>query len=189
MTTGLWIGVIIVALAVLTETLVFWKRRTFLKAKEQCFRFHDFRDRLQLFTIEGKIRADSNVYGFLLLTINIAIRNAGVIKLSQLLDVSRSVKSSKEHEFSKLQADIREYPKEVQELASEVLDKFAWMLVANDDLTVWLFKGLRILTEVTNEAVVKCVKWVVSRIAPVHVRVVREANEYARLGQRLARSY
>jgi hypothetical protein len=189
MTTGLWIGVIIVALAVLTETLVFWKRRTLLKAKEQRFRFHDFRDRLQMLTIEGKIRPDSNVYGFLLLTINIAIRNAGVIKLSQLLDISRSVKSSGDHEFGKLQADILEYPREVQELSSEVLNKFAWMLLANDDLAVWLFKGLNKLTEVTNEAVVRCAKWVVSRIVPVRVRVVREANEYARLGQRLARSY
>jgi len=189
MTTGLWLAVIIVALAVLTETLVFWKRRTLLKAKEQCFRFHDLRDRLQLLNLEGKIRPDSNVYGFLLLTINIAIRNAGVIKMSQLLEISRSVKSSEGHEFGKLQADIGQYPKEVQELASEVLNKFAWMLVANDDLTVWLFKGLRILTEVTNEAVVRGVKWVVSRIVPNHVRVVREANEYARLGQRLARSY
>jgi hypothetical protein len=121
------------------------------------------------------------------MTVNIAIRNAGVMKLRDLIEITKTVK--KETDDEKLEDHIREYPTEVQTLASEVCSAFAWMLVANDDLTVWLFKGFAILTHLTNEAVVKCVKWIVARLAPSRVAVVRAANDYSRLGQRLAPSY
>jgi hypothetical protein len=45
------------------------------------------------------------------------------------------------------------------------------------------------LTQLTNDAVVKCVKWIVARLVPSRVAVVRAANDYDRLGQRLAPSY
>ena len=190
MIIGLWIALIGVLLAILTETLVFWKRRGALRAKEQCFKFHDFRDRLQVLAIEHKIEPGSDLYRFLLMTTNIAIRNAGLIKLSELLNIARSVKRQVDgNEFSKIQGEMKNYPKDVQALASEIFESFAWMLVSNDDVSVWLFKGLKILTKVANEAAIKCVKFVASKIAPTHVAVVREANDFDRLGQRLARSY
>lgn len=187
MMTGLWVAFIFILLAILTETLVFWSRRALLKKNAQCFKFHDFRDRLQVLTITGKILPSSELYNFLLLTVNLAIRNAGVIKLSDLLEISKTVQ--KETDGGRLQDQIRGYPTEVQALASEVCSSFAWMLVANDDLTELLFKGLGILTQLTNDAVVKCVKWIVARVAPSRVAVVRTANDYNRLGQRLAPSY
>jgi hypothetical protein len=189
MTMGLWMALIASLLAILIETLVFWKRRRMLKEKEQCFRFHDLRDRLQLLALEHQIDPNSKLHNFLLSMINIAIRNAGVIKLSALLDVSRIVKNEAGSGDDSLQADIRSHTKDVQALASEVFASFSWMLVVNDDLTFLLFKGLRILTAIANDAVVACVKSVVSKIAPKHVQVVREANDFDRFGQRLARSY
>lgn len=186
MTMGLWVAVIFLLLAALIETLVFRKRRVQLRRNTQSFYFHDFRDRLQLLAIAGKIRSDSEPYTFLLFTINVAIRNAGEFKLRHLVDMSRSVKE--EGELDQLKTDLEKYPIEVQTLASEVLSRFAWMLVANDDLTVWLFKGLGMLTKPTNEAVVTCVKWIVARLVPQHVQVVREANYYEQMGQRLAPS-
>jgi hypothetical protein len=187
---GLWIAIIGALFAMLTETVVFWKRREFLKTKEQCFKFHDLRDRLQVLTIEHKIETHSKLHDFLLSMINIAIRNAGVIKLSELVDISQSVKKEADDStFSTIQTEIGSHPDDVQTLASEVFDNFAWMLVANDDLTVWLFKGLIMLSKIANEAVVRFVKLFVSKVAPEHAQVVREANDFARLGQRLARSY
>jgi|SRR5579862_1794050 len=186
MMTGLWVVFIFILLAILTETLVFGTRRALLKKNEQCFKFHDFRDRLQLLTLAGKIRPDSELHNFLLMTVNVAIRNAGVFKLRDLLEITKTVNKETDE---KLQDHIREYPTEVQALASEVCSSFAWMLVANDDLTAWLFKGLGILTQLTNDAVVKCAKLVVARLAPSRVAVVRTANDYDRLGQRLAPSY
>lgn len=190
MTMGLWLALIASLLAILIETLVFRKRRRMLKEKEQCFRFHDLRDRLQLLAIEHQIDPNSKLHHFLLSMINIAIRNAGVIKLSALLAVSRTVKNEAgSGDYDSLQADIRSHTKDVQALASEVFASFSGMLVVNDDLTFLLFKGLRILTAIANDAVVACVKSVVSKIAPKHVQVVREANDFDRFGQRLARSY
>lgn len=187
MMMGLWVAFTFLLLAVLTETLVFRSRRALLKKNAQCFQFHDFRDRLQLLTIAGKIQPDSEPYKFLMFTINVAIRNAGEFKLRHLVDMSHAVK--RETNEQKLQDHIGEYPTEVQALASEVCSSFARMLVANDDLAVWLFKGLSLLTKIANEAVVRCVKLIVVRLAPQHVQVVREANDYDRLGKRLAPSY
>jgi hypothetical protein len=175
MMTGLSVGLIFILLAFLTEMLVFGNRRALLKRQEQCFKFHDFRDGLQLLTISGKIRPNSELHDFLLVTVNVAIRNAGVIKLRDLIEITKTVK--KETDGDKLQDQIRNYPTEVQALASEICSSFAWMLVANDDLTAWLFKGLGILTQLTNDAVVKCVKWIVGRLAPSRVAVVRAAND------------
>jgi len=189
MTMGLWIAILTTLLAMLMETIVFHKRRRMLKEKEQCFRFHDLRDRLQLLAIEHKIDPHSKLHDFLLSMINIAIRNAGLIKLSALLDVSRIVKKEAGSGNDSLQADIGAHAKDVQALASEVFASFSWMLVVNDDLTFLLFKGLRVLTAIANEAVVACVKSVVSKIVPEHVQIVREANDFDRFGQRLAQSY
>jgi hypothetical protein len=189
MTMGLSVAVIATLLAMLVETMVFWRRRAALKAKEQSFSFHDLRDRLQLLSIERKIDQHSQPYRFLMAMINIAIRNAGVIKMSEILEMSRKVKNADGKEFEKLQAEISAYPNDVQALASEVFGRFAWMLVVNDDLTYWLFKSLKVLTKVTNAAVVGCVKWMIAKIVPRRVQVVREANEFDKLGHRLSPSY
>jgi hypothetical protein len=187
MTMGLWAAVTFLLLASLTETIVFRKRRALLRKNAQYFQFHDLRDRLQLLTIAGKIQPASEPYRFLMFTINVAIRNAGEFKLRHLVDMSQTVKQETDGE--ELADLIRQYPTEVQALASEVYGRFAWMLVANDDIAVWLFRGFSSLTKIANEAVVKCVKSVVARLVPQHVQVVREANDYRRLGQRLAPSY
>src|SRR5208282_2557351 len=118
MMTGLWVVFIFILLAILIETLVFGNRRALLRKKEQCFRFHDFRDRLQLLTIAGKIQPGSQLHDFLLMTVNVAIRNAGVFKLRDLIEITKAVRS--ETDDKKLQDHIREYPTEVQALASEV---------------------------------------------------------------------
>jgi hypothetical protein len=189
MTMGLWAAITFLLLASLIESVVFRKRRMTVKRNAQCFKFHELRDKLQLLTVQGKIRIGSRLHGFLMFTINVAIKNAGVIKLSDVAKISRMVKSEADGEFEKLQRDTETHSSEVQALASEVCGSFAMMLVTNDDLTALLFKGLGILTELTNDAVVGCVKWTVSKMAPNHVQVVREANDYSRLGQRLAPSY
>lgn len=189
MITGLWMAMVAALLGTLVETAIFWKRRQGLNAKEQCFRFHDLRDRLQLLSIEHKIEQNSPAYRFLLTMINVAIRNAGVIKLSEVLDMSQKVKNADGKEFEKLQGEIGSYSKDVQELASEVFGKFAWMLVVNDDVTYWLFRGLKILTKITNAAVVTCAKAVAAAITPKRAQVVREAYEFDQLRKRLAPSY
>jgi hypothetical protein len=189
MMIGLWVALTFLLLAMLTETIVFHERRALVKRNAQCFKFHELRDRLQLLVIQSKIQPGSDLYSFLLFTINVAIKNAGVIKLSDVVSISRMVKREADGEFTKLQRDTEKHSAEVQALASEVCGRFAMMLVANDDITVLLFKGLGILTNLTNEAFVACVKWIVAKLAPKYVQVVREANDYERLGQSLSPSY
>jgi hypothetical protein len=189
MMMGLWAALTFLLFAMLAETIILHRRRVLVKKNAQCFKFHELRDRLQLLVIQGKIQPGSEPYDFLLFTINIAIKNAGIIKLSDVVSISRMVKREADGEFDKLQRDTERHSAEVQALASEVCGRFAMMLVANDDVTALLFKGLSILTKLTNEAFVACVKWIVAKLAPKYVQVVREANDYDRLGQRLAPSY
>lgn len=190
MITGLWIAIIACLLVVLIQTLVLEKHRGLLRTREQCFGFHELRDRLQLLAVDKKIDVRSQSYQFLWNSINISIRNAGVMKLSELLRISQLLKREVEsNTFKEVQEELRSHPAEVQALASEIFTSFAHMLVVNDDLTYWLFKGLGVLTRIANEAVVKCVKVIAKKLAPRRVEVVREANIYDRIGQRLVPSY
>jgi hypothetical protein len=153
MTIGLWVAIVTLLLALASESIVFWRRRTLLRTKEQRFRFHDLRDRLQLLVIEHKLEPGTRLHHFLLATINLAIRNAGVLKLREIIALSRSVKKEArgENTFVTLQAEIVRQPKEVQALSAEVFNSLAAMLIVNDSLTSLLFQGLGFLTKIAND--------------------------------------
>src|SRR5260221_14071749 len=80
-----------VLIAISLGTLLLYKYERRLKLKGQSFRFHELRDKLQLLAIDGKIQKTSQLYEFLLFTINLAIKNAGLMKLSQLLGLSKAI--------------------------------------------------------------------------------------------------
>jgi hypothetical protein len=74
--TTLLVAVLSTLLAAFVQAAILDKRRILLRAKEQCFRFHELRDALQILAIEGKIKQDSRIYQFLMFMINVAIKNA-----------------------------------------------------------------------------------------------------------------
>src|SRR5260370_11076864 len=112
-----------------------------LKAREQCFKFHELRDRLQVIAVEGKIEIGSETYQLLLFIINLSIRNAGVMKLSEILKAAKAIEkrvnaSTSERVF----ADIRSHNQEVQHLSAVVFDALPRMLISNDAGTLLFAK-------------------------------------------------
>jgi hypothetical protein len=182
--TAILIAILSALLAGLIQVVILDRRRILLRAKEQCFRFHELRDMLQILAIEGKIKQESRIYQFLFFMINVAIRNAGVMKLSDLLRMSKTVKTEVEGPgFEAVTRELRSYPAEVQILASDVFNTFAKMLVVNDDLTFLLFN---IATNIANIAAVQIVKSIAKTLTPQRAEVVRQARSYRLLGQRMA---
>jgi hypothetical protein len=183
---SLWVTAIALMLAALVQSLVIGKKYASLRTLEQRFRFHELRDHLQLLAVEKQIATESQVYRFLLSTINLSIHNAGNMKLSELLRISQAMKQRvRSSAFEEVQEELKISAPEVRVLASDVFTSFALMLVVNDDITYWLFQGFRLLTRVANEAVIRCVRIVASKLALRRVEVVREATDYDHLGQRL----
>jgi hypothetical protein len=193
--TGLLVAIVAALLAALIQAAILERRKGLLRAKEQCFKFHELRDKLQILAVDGKINRNSAVYDFLLHTINLSIRNAGFMKLGELLQMSSALKKEVESQaFVSVASEMRSATPEVQLVASEVFDTFAKMLVANDDFTYWIFAALEVTTKVANSAPARgflsvnrmVFKSIVQALSPRRAEVVREARGYQRLGRRIA---
>lgn len=186
-----WIVAVVAALlAALIQGVVFRKYERHARTKEQCFRFHELRDTLQALALERKIDTCSRSYQMLFGIINFAIQNAGAAKLSDMLTISRTMKRNMEsNAFQELRDSLKSYPPEVQSLASGVFTTFAQMLVANDDITYWLFMVLERLTAVINLTALYSLKYAMRLLSPKRAEVVHEATRYRRLGRILAHSH
>ncbi len=190
MTTALQIAVLGALLAGLIQAVILDRGRPRLRLKEQFFKFHELRDKLQALAMDGKIRPDSMPYRILFTIINLSIRNPGVMKLRDVLKMSNTVKHQVEgNTFEQLQAELRSYPAEAQALASDVFSTFALMLVVNDDITYWLFALLKSVAKLTNAGMIRLLKLLAKTLSPKRIQIVREARNYERLGRRLVPSF
>jgi hypothetical protein len=165
-------------------------REPALKAKEQAFRFHELRDRLQALFVEGYIEIDSLTYQFLVFSLNLSIRNAGKMKLTELLEMAKIVeKRVNKLTFDEIRADIQLHDVQVQQLAAEFFKAFAWMLVSNDRIISVMAFVLRAVAEKLNEALIKPIRQIAQRILPERAEALAEARKYERWGRLLSPSF
>jgi len=135
---GLIFGLVVLSIAVTCERGVLARNATRHRIDEQAFRFHGLRDRLQTFVAEGRLAPTSLTCDFLMRMINFAIRNAGVIRLRDLVEMASDVeKEVKETRFEAICADIQQHDSDVQQLAAEFFLTFTSVLVSND----WLVRA------------------------------------------------
>lgn len=111
------------------------RRSSSLRAKEQAYKFHSIRDELQLLAAEKRIDVSSRSYEFLIYVLNFSIRNAGVVKIREIIALSEKIrKDTSGNQFSNIMDEIKKSDVQVQKLAQEFFQTFAWMLISNDRL-------------------------------------------------------
>lgn len=163
-----------------------------LRAREQAYQFHTLRDELQLFAAGGRIETSSLAYSFLIQSLNLAIRNAGLLKLREILELSERVRKTIEKtNFEAIYDDIQRHDSAVRELAGRVFFAFATMLIAND----WLVSaGLNMRRRIlTSWGIIKpIIKFADSLataflnvFAPTKVQAVDQARLYRNWAERL----
>lgn len=189
---GLLIGLASLAFAVCIQRVFLGNLNAKLRAKEQAFKFHALRDEVQRAVAEGRLDRSSLTYNFLIRMLNFAIRNAGVMKLREILEISEKVKSSVEtSQFSRIAADVQKHDAEVQQITQKFFFAFAHMLIAND----WIVQGgVKAATVVSTSLMVikplaqafnKGMSALCGVITPTKAKAVREAQWYYDRGNRL----
>jgi hypothetical protein len=166
-------------------SLTLQHRVPMLRAKEQAFRFHALRDQLQLLAVEGRISTTSVGYKGLLRMLNIAIRNAGLMKLGEMLRTAESAKDTIDNKptFEKFEEDIQRHDAAIQQLASDCFSAYVYMLISNDSL-------VRVAFMLANWTVVKPVfrhlRRLLTQLVPTHTEAVDLARWYSSIGGRFA---
>lgn len=180
------IALISTAVAIFFGMAILYKYQRRIATNEQSFRFHELRDKLQLLAIDQKIDRKSPVYEFLLFTINLAIKNAGTMKLSQLLRLSDAIgKRMNANAAHQMIADIQRQDQEVQQLSADVFESLSHMLISNDQFMFFLAKAMEISTNRLKGAARNAIKGAARIIMPDHTEAVRAALNYRQLGDTL----
>lgn len=173
-------------LAMTMGTLILRKHARPAKYREQSFRFHDLRDRLQVLAVEGKIDRGSSAYDFLEFTINLAIRNAGVMKLSEVLRLSKTIESRMAVKKTEdVFASFRRQDEQVQNLAADVFNSLGVMLISNDDLTYVLAKVVELGANKVKGLARLAVKKIASVVFPERSAALSEAKKFRHWGSAL----
>jgi hypothetical protein len=180
-------GLVATLLGLLIVFRMLENRESFLRARGYAFKFHEMRDRLQMATIEGKIGKTSVAYEFLQGSLNLAIRNAKEMRLSQVIELSRAVeKNADDDGFTKILEDIQRYGPEVRKLYDEFFQALIFMLISNDRITSLMFNGARFMAEALNHATMRKVKSFGEWLFPEHAEAVFEARRYQRWKRRMS---
>jgi|SRR6185437_857903 len=177
--TAIWLAVLAAVAMTFMGTLILHKYGHSLRIKSQEFKFHELRDRLQVLAVEQKISTSSSSYVFLHFILNLCIRNAGEMKLSELLKLSKII----DHKMSKLSAsnmfrELRKESEEVQRLAADVFQELGCMLIVNDGITRLFAKIAELIAHKMRGAIFAFAKGIAKTLAPTHTRAVNEALKY-----------
>jgi hypothetical protein len=157
-----------------------------LKVRAQTFKFHELRDRLQLLAVDGKIEQASATYDFLQFTLNLALKNAGVMKLSEMLKLSRIIdRKMKVTEFYDVLSELRRKDEEVQKLAADMFNALGYMLISNDDFTFIIAMVIELAAKQLKGAAFEVTKKMVHLLPPERSQAVQEARKYKRFGDLL----
>jgi len=189
---SVFVGLISMAIALGIQRAFLSSHKRRLRASEQAYRFHALRDDLQLLAAGKFISVASPVFEFLMFTLNMAIRNAGAIRLREVLQLSKLIdKEVERHQFEKLLAEIQDCDPRVQQLAGRTFFSFAHMLIAND----WLVaSGLAIRQRINRGwgKLSAAINWIdrlmiafLLRMASEKVQAVDRASHYRDMGQRV----
>jgi hypothetical protein len=177
-------------IGLLVPFAVLRKRDVLLRSKEQAYRFHELRDRLQILNVEGKIEAASISYLFLMSSLNLAIKNAGVMTLSDVLQISRAVRKKAEYiTFEQIADDVRGQSEEARILLAEFFQSLTVMLISNDGLVRLVFNLAKPPAGSFKRAALRTIASIGKALAPTHTEAIYEARDYQRWGKALAPSY
>lgn len=191
--TGLMVGLVALAVAVMIQRLILRSRARTLVAREQAFRFHAIRDELQLLALRGDVEQQSGPYEFLMWTTNLAIRNAGTMKLRDVVRIVRAIDfKMAELPTRQLENELASSPKPLQRLAADTFEALTKMLVANDTLV----RGGLYCAELTARTWALCrpafrflihrVDALAQHVAPSHAEAVQYARKYSDIADRFA---
>jgi hypothetical protein len=180
------VGLTATATALLMGLLILQRRDTVLRAREQAYEFHELRDRLQTLAIGGQLETRSVAYAFLIESLNLAIRNAGVMRLSQVLKVARAVKTNADNlGTEQIIEDVHQQGKDTQKLYHDFFGALIRMLVSNDHLTSWMFSLATFSAEALNRAAVRAITSVGRALLPERTDAIYEARRYQRWRSRV----
>jgi hypothetical protein len=183
---AIFVALVSTLVAFLLGRLVLYKYVRSLNIKDQSFRFHELRDRLQLLAIDGKIEKTSRTYEFLQFTINLSIKNAGSMKLSELLNLAKAINVKMNvPRTDEIFADIRRHDQEVQQLSADMFASLARMLISNDHLIFLLAKIMEFSTDIVKGVARKAVKNMLRALMPEHSEAVRAVLNYRDWGNSL----
>jgi len=150
-------GLVVLALGVTVQRLFLMDREQLLRANEQAFEFHKLRDELQLAAAEGIIKQNSLPFEFLMQMFNIAIKNAGILTLTQSLALAKRVAGKSDRgKYEAVLSEIQKHDPRIQGLAARFFSAFATMLIAND----WFISAVISLTRhhLSNQLIVESVR-------------------------------
>ena len=180
------VGLTATAIGLLIVMAILERRSPMLRAREQAYKLHELRDRLQISMIQDKIGAQSLAYVFLMSSLNLAIRNAGVMSLSQILELARAVnRNADDLSFQKIIENVRRQDREIQKLYDEFFQTLTVMLISNDHLTPLMFTAAKYGARALNRAAVRTIASAGKFLLPEHTEAVYEARQYQRWGHRV----
>lgn len=183
------LGLATSAVGLLFARLILNHHARLLRANEQAYRFHAIRDQLQLLAVDGEVDQQSEIYQFLIWVTNLAIRNAGTMKLRDVLQIARNVEQRLQGAPPRLfEEALRKESRPLQEVASATFDALAQMLLAND----WLVRSWMRCTFVLRGArerflhpLLMAVRAFADRFLPDRASAVDYAREYTDFADRL----
>jgi len=185
-----WIAALVaVALAAGIQGAMLAHRARLLKARQQAFHFHAIRDELQYLALKGEVDPHCELYEFLMFTSNLAIRNAGIFRLRDLIRLARTVKQEIPDRFVGM---IESQPESLQRLAGQTFVALTQMLIANDPIVragVECFISANRAKEFVRpivKSVVSGVDTIARQVLPSHAEAVRHARDYSDIAGRLA---
>lgn len=189
---GFLFGLACICAAVATWGILLRPRARKIAAADQAFRLHSLRDELQILVAEGRLEPSSPTHDFLMTMLNFAIRNAGSVKLREVLQIARNVKDHiGKTQFEDLLADVERHDGAVQELFQRFFLTFGNMLVSND----WIVRtGVRTVSAISTSwrafgpavrALDKGASIFVGLLTPTKGQAVREARWYFERAKRL----
>jgi hypothetical protein len=177
-----WVCVVLVI-----ERAMLYGRAHASGGREYSYRFHALRDELQIMAVQERLETTSLTYDFLMQSLNLALRNAGTMKLREMLTLAQRVKENVEAaQFDQLRADIERHDVQVRELTGRIFYTFAEILIANDWLVSAGVKTYKIV--MTSWGIVRPVLQLANQaataimrvLAPTKVKAVKHALQYQR---------
>jgi hypothetical protein len=187
--TAIIVGLCALAIAVAIQGFMLRRHARGLKAREQAFRFHAIRDELQLLAIREEVDPNTDLYQFLMYTANLAIQNAGVMRLRDILALARRVKQEIPQQFLRA---LETAPKPLRKLTAETFGALASMLVANDPLVAMGLSAAALTAKAWSfirpllRSVISAIDALAKQIAPSHAEAVRYARDYSNIAGRFA---
>jgi hypothetical protein len=192
MLLSLFVGLFFLCVALLVERLMLSGRTHILQAKECAYRFHALRDELQLMAASRRLDTSSLTYSFLMFSLNLAIKNAGTMKLRDILRLADTVKERIEAtRFEAIKADITTHDSSVGELAGRIFHTFYEILVSNDR---WVSIAISMHRHIRHSwaDIRPLLEWIDRRVAailtvfaPTKVNAAVRARQYQHWAERL----